>query len=443
MGIAKHLTGLVVAFGLVSACSQEEPVLPGERFDVRDRGADAGLAIVDGDPGADATIALRLPAPATNSNWTHPGGSEAHTIPHPSLDRSLDRVWSVSIGDGTSRGHRLTADPVVSDGRVFAMDSRSMVSAVTTTGQVIWTRSLTPASDRDDDASSGGIAVAGNTLYATTGFGTLWALDATSGAVRWTQDLDSMPTGAPLVDGGRVFVTTRDGTGWAIDTTNGRLLWEVLGRTSDGGLVGGAGPALAGPLVIFPFSSGQMVAAGANTGAVSWAASVGGRDRTRAFSAFGDFAGPPVVSDTHVYGATHAGRLTAVSLSSGRADWSADVGAVNPIWLGGNSLFFVSPENVLTRLDAESGQTVWQTPLALFEARRASRIKSTFVHYGPVLAGGRLIVASDDGVLREFDPVAGELIRETDLGNGLARNPVVAGGVLYLVTQNGQLHAFR
>ena len=100
MGIAKHLTGLVLTFGLVSACSQEEPVLPGERFDVRDRGADAGLAIVEGGPGEDATIALRLPAPVANSSWTHPGGSTAHTIPHPALDRSLERLWSVSIGDG-------------------------------------------------------------------------------------------------------------------------------------------------------------------------------------------------------------------------------------------------------------------------------------------------------------------------------------------------------
>ena len=443
MGIAKHLTGLVLTFGLVSACSQEEPVLPGERFDVRDRGADAGLAIVEGGPGEDATIALRLPAPVANSSWTHPGGSTAHTIPHPALERSLERLWSVSIGDGTSRGHRLTADPVVSNGRVFVMDSRSTISALGVSGNIIWSRSLTPAEDRDDDASSGGIAVSGGTLYATTGFGTLWALDVASGAVRWTQDLDSQPSGAPLVDDGRVFVTTRNGTGWAIDATNGRLLWEVLGRTSQSGLVGGAGPALAGPLVIFPFSSGQIMAAGANTGAVSWAASVAGRDATRAFSAFGDFAGPPVVSDTRVYGATHAGRLAAISLSSGQVDWTAEVGALNPLWLGGNSLFFVTPENILTRLDAESGKTVWQTPLALFEARRASRIKSTFVHYGPVLAGGRLIVASDDGILREFDPVAGELIGETDLGNGLARNPVVAGGVLYLVTENGQLHAFR
>ncbi|NNL17758.1 MAG: PQQ-binding-like beta-propeller repeat protein, partial [Boseongicola sp.] len=125
------------------------------------------------------------------------------------------------------------------------------------------------------------------------------------------------------------------------------------------------------------------------------------------------------------------------------AEWTARVGALNRIWLGGNSLFFVSPENVLTRLDATTGTQIWTVELPLFEARRQNRRKSTFVHYGPVLAGGRLIVASDDGILREFDPVSGALQSERELGQGVARNPVVAGGVMYLVSDNGQIRAFR
>ena len=186
-----------------------------------------------------------------------------------------------------------------------------------------------------------------------------------------------------------------------------------------------------------------MVAAGINTGAPTWAASVAGRDATRAFSAITDLSGAPVVDTTRVYAGSHAGRVSAISLASGQVEWSARVGALNPIWLGGNSVFFVTPENVLTRLDAATGQQYWSVDLPLFEARRASRIKATFVHYGPVLAGGRLIVASDDGVLRQFDPVSGALLGETELGRGAARNPVVAGGVMYLVTDDGQIRAFR
>lgn len=440
-------TGSVVALALaiLVGCSEQELILPGERLDVRDRADGAAIAVADLGPGVaeGPPPSLGLVAASVNASWTHPGGNAAHTIAHPALGRALEPLWSASIGEGNSRGHRITADPVVADGRIFTKDSRALVSAFSLRGERLWTRDLTPASDRSDDASGGGLAVSGGVLYATSGFGTLTAMDAATGAVRWTQVLNSAATGAPTVDGDRVFVATRNGIGWAIDASNGRILWEVLGREGPAGLVGGPAPSVAGPLVIFPFASGQMVAAGINTGAPTWAASVAGRDATRAFSAITDLSGAPVVDTTRVYAGSHAGRVSAISLASGQVEWSARVGALNPIWLGGNSVFFVTPENVLTRLDAATGQQYWSVDLPLFEARRASRIKATFVHYGPVLAGGRLIVASDDGVLRQFDPVSGALLGETELGRGAARNPVVAGGVMYLVTDDGQIRAFR
>ena len=441
----KSGSGFALMLAVLLGCGEQELILPGERLDVRDLGEGSVLAIENTGAGisAGAPGPVGLAAARVNTSWTHPGGNAAHTVAHPALGRSLQPLWSASIGEGNSRGHRITADPVVSEGRIFTQDSRALVSAFSVDGRRLWARDLTPESDRSDDASGGGLAVSGNTLYATSGFGTLTALDVATGAVRWTQNLNSAATGAPAVNDGRVFVTTRNATGWALDTQNGRILWEVLGRRGTSGLVGGPGPSIAGPLVVFPFASGQMVAAGANTGATAWLASVAGRDASRAFSAIEDLSGAPVVDTTRLYAGSHAGRVSAISLSSGQAEWTAPVGALNPIWLGGNSLFFVSPENVLVRLDAASGAEIWTVELPLFEARRESRRKTTFVHYGPVLAGGRLIVASDDGVLREFDPVSGALQSEREIGTGAARNPVVAGGVMYLVTENGQIRAFR
>jgi outer membrane protein assembly factor BamB len=74
---------------------------------------------------------------------------------------------------------------------------------------------------------------------------------------------------------------------------------------------------------------------------------------------------------------------------------------------------------------------------------KPKRQREVFAHYGPVLAGGRLIVASGDGVLRSFDPVSGAVLSEVPLPGGAASNPVVAGGTLYVVTRKGQLIAFR
>ncbi|MGI9391554.1 MAG: PQQ-binding-like beta-propeller repeat protein, partial [Boseongicola sp.] len=257
------------------------------------------------------------------------------------------------------------------------------------------------------------------------------------------QDFDSAATGAPTVVNGVVYVVTRNATGWAIDAQNGRVLWQVLGAPSQSGIVGGPAPVVAGPLVVFPFSSGQMLAAVANVGSPAWIASVAGNRPERSFSRISDLSGNPVADSQRIYAGSHAGRTAAFDSATGQTVWTAKEGAINALWLAGGSLFFVTDENRLARLDAATGQTIWIRELPFFRRERISRRKSTFSHHGPVLAGGRLILTSDDGVLREFDAETGAPIGATELPDGAARNPVVAAGTLFVVTGNGQLHAFR
>ena len=427
--------GLVLAFLVLAACSDPEVMLEGERLDVR--GNPLPVETVD------RALPLRLPAPVRNAEWTHAGGNPQHSLGHVALDRDLSLAWSVPIGKGNDRKHRITADPVVAGGRIFTMDSRARVSAVSTGGSLLWSVDLTPASDSADDGSGGGIAASGGRVYVTTGFGELTVLDAATGAVIWRQDLDAVASAPPTVSGGVVYVVTRNAIGWALSAETGRILWQVYGMQADRSSTGGPSPVIAGPLVVFPFASGQMVSAVAGTGAQNWAASVAGQRLGRAAGVVSDLAGAPVYADGRIYAGSHAGRAAAFNATTGRLEWSAEEGASGPLWLAGGSVFFVSDRNQLVRLEAATGETVWTRDLPFFTRERIRRRKAIFVHHGPVLAGGRLVLVSDDGALRQFDPVSGSLIGSLALTDGAARNPVVAGGALYVVTENGQLAAYR
>jgi outer membrane protein assembly factor BamB len=433
----KPVLAAATAAILLAACGEQELLLPGERLDLR---GDAPATLEEA---VNRAAPLSLPAASVNADWTHRNGNPSHALTHPALDRALQPAWSVRIGEGNGRKHRLTADPVVSNGRVFALDSRALVTAVSTAGATLWTRDLTPPADRPDDASGGGIAASGDRIYVTTGFGELTALDAASGDVLWMQDLQSAATGAPTVSNGVVHVVTRNALGWAVDADTGRILWQVLGAPSESGLAGGPSPAIAGQLVVFPLSSGQMIAAVSGPGTQAWAASVAGERPERAFSRISDLSGDPVAVGNVIYAGNHSGRAAAFDAATGQPIWRADEGAMSPVWVAGGSVFLISDENRLVRLDAATGETIWAEELPFFTRERLTRRKSVFSHFGPVLAGGRLVVASDDGQLREFDPVTGSLIATTPLPRGAARNPVVAGGTLYLVTEDGTLHAFR
>ena len=430
----KHLGFLCLAFGLLAACGEREVILAGERLDIE--GIEPSEIVNRAEP-------ISLPAQITNPNWTHVSGNNTHRIAHPALGRNLSQVWSANIGAGNGRKHRLTADPVIANGRIYALDSQSGVVALSTGGAALWTRNLTPASDDPDESSGGGLAFGDGSLFVTTGFGELTALNAATGATQWVQDLESGASGAPTFSDGVVYVVTNNSIGWAIDATTGRILWQVLGATSEIGITGGAAPVIAGQQVIFPLPSGQIVAANSGPGEQTWAASVAGERLGRAFSRFADISADPVIADGAVYVGNHSGRAAAFNAANGLRIWRANEGALSAVTVAGGSVFLVSDENRLIRLDAETGEAIWARDLPFFTRDRIRRREATFAHFGPILAGGRLILASDDGVLRQFDPVSGALIGSVNLPDGAARNPIVAGGTLYIVTENGQLHAFR
>ncbi len=429
------LGGLLV----LSACGQREAPLEGERLDLRaDLSGENAVEEVAIDYGPAA-----LPPQVTSQSWTHVGGAPSHLMQHQTLSASPTRIWSASIGQGNSRRNRISADPVLDAGRVFAMDSQSLVTAVSTSGAVIWSTDLTPARDQSTDASGGGLAATGGRVFATTGFGEVVALDATNGDEIWRQDIEAAASGAPTVSNGVVYAIGRDGIAWAINAATGRVEWTAAAIVDGPGVLGGAAPAVAGDFVYLPFRTGQISAARIENGQGAWVSRLSGQRLGFPTALISDLLGDPVVSGGVLYAGSHSGRSAAIDTATGQQIWSADEGAMNAPVVTANSVFQVTDRNALVRLDAATGETVWLTELPLYSANRERRRKDFFAHFGPVLAGGRLWVASDDDLLRAFDPDTGAQVGQVDLPSAATASPIVVGSTLYIVTANGQIHAFR
>jgi len=308
---------------------------------------------------------------------------------------------------------------------------------------VLWTADLTPEFDRGGAVPGGGLAVQGNRLFAASGFGELVALDAGTGAVVWRQRLDSPVTGAPAVDGNAVYVMSRDGSAMAVAVADGKVLWQVPGAGNATGMIGSASPAIADSEVLLPFNSGELAAVSAETGDSTWGAAVAGKRLGRAYAVMGDVTGDPVVVNGVIYVGTAAGRTVAMDEKTGMRLWTAGEGAMNPPLVVGGSVFVVNDEARLVRLDASTGDVIWQAEMPYFDKDKAKKHKAITAHYGPVLAGGRIVVASGDGPLRLFDPTNGTMVYSVDIPGGAASAPVLAQGMLFVVGGNGQLHAFR
>ncbi|MGY6634968.1 MAG: outer membrane protein assembly factor BamB family protein [Alkalilacustris sp.] len=423
---------------LALAACEREVILEGERLDPRALTA-AGPTVQP----VNRSLPIALPAPVDHAAWTHRGGSATHTISHPALPQQLSLAWSTRIGEGASRRFRLTADPVVAGGRIFTLDARSTVAATSTDGSVLWSRDVRPDWAGRGMAGGGGLAVGEGRLFVTSGYGKVLALDPATGAVLWRKRLDAPVSAPPTVVGGEVFVVAVDGSGWALDAADGRVRWQLGWLPASSGMVGGAAPAVAGGRVFLPFATGDVAAADRATGNEAWRTRVAGRRLGQANAGITGISGDPVVVGNTVFVGNRSGRVAALDAATGTLRWSAREGAFGPVWPAGDSLFLVSDQGELVRLEAGSGARVWGVELGRFLPAPERRRAEVVAHFGPVLAGGRLLVASSDGRLRSFDPASGALLGEVALPSGAATHPVVVNRTLYIVTRDGRLHALR
>jgi outer membrane protein assembly factor BamB len=418
---------------LVAGCSGEE-ILPGDRVPIRQ--TEAPLA--EADPAAVRPVPL--PAPVVNAEWTHRNGAAAGRLVNPAFSTAPQLRWSQPIGEGDARRRRILTAPIVARGLVYTIDAGGLVTAVSQGGQQVWSQSIVPPEQNADNGPGGGFAYANGVLYVTTGFGQAMALDPATGRRIWVQSFEGPIRAAPTVSGGQVFLVVRDDTGYALDARTGETNWLVRG-VGGTGLLGGASPATDGTLAVFPFASGEVLGIVARNGLQVWGTAVTGGRRELARNSIVDVSGGPVIDGETVYASNQSGRTIALGTDTGERLWTASEGSYGPVWPVGDSLFLVSDEGALLRIEAATGRVVWRTVLPEYynEEKRIEAIP----HYGPILAGGRLWVAGADENLRSFDPSTGRQLSAVPLPGGAGAPPALAGGVMYIVSRDGQLLAFQ
>jgi outer membrane protein assembly factor BamB len=451
MGLSKDVIGRVVCalMALSLAGCEKDLILPGERFPVR-APLEASIP-VDGEATPVAAPEepenqvrpIGLPAMVSNAEWGARGGSATHDGAHGRLSATPVLTWAVTIGTGNSRRNRITAAPVVSGGAVFVMDALTRVTAVSTSGAALWQADLSAEFDRGGAQSGGGLAAGGGRVYATTGYGEVVALNAADGAVIWRQRLGSPASGAPGLGGGAVYVMSADGTGWALDAATGKVVWTLPAVQTVIASDTGAGPAVTADTVIFPFSAGLLINAARDVGTGLWTAAMTGSRLGRAYATSGDITGDPVVTGGVVYVGTQAGRSAAFRQDTGEQIWAAPEGALNPPLVVGGSVFMVNDQDKLVRLDAGTGERIWAVQMPHFTASKPKKYAEIFTHFGPVLAGGHLVTVSSDEMMRIFDPASGAVVGSVAVPGGAASDPALAAGMMFVVTGNGQLLAFR
>lgn len=389
-----------------------------------------------------AGVQVTLPAPVVNESWPQSGGFANHAMQHLAINASPQIIWTADVGAGSSSSRILTSPPVVAEGKVFAKDAHSTVSAFNAdTGQLLWRVTLKPEKARDTDEFGGGLAYYGGRLFVTTGFASVFSLDPADGKEIWASTVSAPVRGAPLVFSDRVFVIGIDNKLQALAAVDGADLWQFAGLQETSGYIGGNSAAGSGDLIVAPFTSGELVALRADNGRSVWNETlIGARGDVRAFGNLTDIRGRPVIDRGLVLAMGSAGQIAAIDLRSGQRQWERGIGGSQTPWVAGRFIFVLAGSADIAALMRDSGKVRWVTPLTQYES---SSSRTPALWGGPVLAGDRLLITGSFGDLLAVSPFTGEVIGKIDVRDRVRLGPVIANRTIYVLTDSGRLIALR
>jgi outer membrane protein assembly factor BamB len=428
-----------VAFGL-SGCgvftATEKPGLPGKRLSVMELETK-----LTADP-ALADEAIVLPIPTENKDWTQPGGVASNLMSNLAAPGKLERLWTIDAGEGSVSSSQLIASPIVADGKIFVLDSEAHVRAFDAkSGKKLWTQDLTPDGLDSDKARGGGIAFDNGRVFAATGFGLVHALDATSGKVLWTANGVVPFRASPTAHDGHVYVVTSDNQLLCLSEENGDILWRHRGITEAAGILAATSPAVQGPIVIAPYSSGELFALRTENGTVLWSDSLTRTGNLTSLSELNDIAGRPVIDGDRVVAISHSGRLVSIDLRTGERVWTRDVPGVQTPVVAGEYIFLVTTDQEVLAMSRRDGRIHWLTKLERWEdpEEREAPVEWS----GPLLVSGKLILVSTLGTAVVISPESGKVTSTFDLPDKALIAPIVADGIVYILTDDGTLLALR
>ncbi|MBY0407363.1 MAG: PQQ-like beta-propeller repeat protein, partial [Rickettsiales bacterium] len=262
-----------------------------------------------------------------------------------------------------------------------------------------------------------------------------------TGAEKWRKSVMAPLRSAPKVAAGKLFVVTLDNQLLVMNPADGELLWTHRGITEQAGMMSSVSPAVVGPLVLVPYSSGEIYALEIATGKEVWSHALSSGKGSLANALLSGISGDPLVDKEVVISVSSGGSVAVQGVATGQKSWERPIGSLNTPWVAGDSLFLITNTNQVVCFLKFDGKIRWVTPLPRFEDPEDKLDPITLK--GPVLVDGKLAVAASDGKLYLISADTGKIASTLDVPERIMTAPVVAGGQMYFVTQDATLYSLK
>lgn len=375
--------------------------------------------------------------PVPNTQWLQDHMTSTHTLVAPAFDaKNCKELWHARFGKGSKRHERIIANLVAKDHIIYGADaSGSIIAFDTKTQSVLW--SIPLAKDNEDIAKIGGLAfLPDGRLVVTTSDGFLVLINCAKHTVEKKYDLRAPVRSAPCVVGSSILVQTSNN---ALAKFNSSLepQWSLEETPENVVFFGNATPAADARTVVAAFSDGEYKAYDLASGNELWNDFLIAPNQDDTVANMLHICAAPIMSHDTVIVLGNGGKIIANDLTSGEHLWSLPFSGLRTPAVSGDWIFLIDANTLAVCIEKRSGKVRWHC--SILPENLTSTVKSWTA---PILAGNAMVCALDEGTLVFLDTSDGHVIQTL---SSKMHNPVtsiVVDKVLYVLSQNGKIHAF-
>lgn len=339
------------------------------------------------------------PSPAQSAQSAFRGGPAHLGVYDSQAPRQLSLKWTFATKGA------IVSSPAVASGVVYAGSADGGLYAVeAATGKLRW------RFDAHGDVNSSP-AVAGDTVYVVSLDGSLYAVATATGKQRWSfatlgehrftatgvlglrPSTEIMPDpwdfylSSPTVVGGIVYFGSGDGHIYAVDAGTGALRWSY--KTGD---VVHSSPAVSGGTVYAGSWDTYFYALNAATGELKWKFKTGQDPTTHVMAGI---PGSAVVANGAIYFGCRDANLYALDATTGALKWKAPNDGswviASPAVADGVVYYTTSDSHRFQALDANTGKVLYWIPTSVYSFS------------SPAIAGSDAYFGTFDGQLHGVD----------------------------------------
>ena len=262
--------------------------------------------------------------------------------------------------------------------------------------------------------------VYGNSVIVGTRRGFLMGVYAPTGKRIGRKRFDHPIEGGAVLDGDRLYIPFAQGkeTVIAYDVRKGKAAWEWEGNPIEASLL------LSDTLLIAVDDSSTVYAIGAESGETVW------QQRLDTLAAV---VAAPIAMGDALYVTDEHGLMTRLQAGSGEVVWQVEVGSpvYNSPAAGSGTLFVPGTRGQLFAVDTDSGEAISLLSLE----NRTIRFSSPAYD----ASSGELFVAATDGILRSVDVIKGTVNWQFQADAAISAPPLITNRTIYVGSLSGHL----